>query len=46
MKERVIKLEERVSEVITELRGLRRLVNVVAHRYGVLSKSTFHEGTR
>ena len=46
LEERQQKLEERVSRVLEELRDLRRVVTVIAHRFGVISEEAFREGMK
>ncbi len=46
LEERLVRLEERVVRVEEELRETRRLVMIVAHRFGVLSEEAFRQGMR
>ena len=46
LEERFAKLEERQLRVEEELVRLRRTVDVIAHRFGVLSEEAFREGMR
>lgn len=46
LEERFTKLEERVGGLEGEMREFRRLVTVVAHRFGVVSESGFREVMR
>ncbi len=46
LEERVISLEEGQQELRKEQQELRRVVNVIAHRFGVISESSFREGMR
>ncbi len=46
LEERVISLEEGQQELRKEQQELRRVVNVIAHRFGIISESAFREGMR
>ncbi len=44
IEERQARLEERQTRLEEEMRNTRRLLMVIAHRFGVLSESSFREG--
>ena len=46
LEERQQKLEERFYELMVEVRDLRRVVTVIAHRFGVISESAFREAMK
>ncbi len=46
LEERQQRIEERMTRVLEELRDLRRVVVVIAHRFGVLSESAFREAMK
>jgi len=46
LEERQQRLESRMADVLTELRELRRVVVVVAHRFGVISEAGFREAMK
>jgi hypothetical protein len=46
LEERQQRIEERITRVLEELRDLRRVVVVIAHRFGVLSEYAFREAMK
>ncbi len=46
LEERHYKLEERVARVEEELRESRRLLTVIAHRFGIISEEAFRQAMR
>jgi len=46
LEERHYRLEERVARVEEELRETRRLLTVIAHRFGVISEEAFRQAMR
>ncbi len=46
LEERFATLEERFAGIEEEMRETRRVVTVIAHRFGVISESSFREGMR
>jgi len=46
LEERMIKLEERVLRVEEELRDLGRIMNAIAHRFGILTDEGFREAMK
>ena len=46
LEERVARLEERVTRLEEEAKETRRLLMVIAHRFGVLSEGAFREGMK
>ncbi len=46
LEERQQKLEERLVEVLSELASLRKTVNAVAHRFGLITEGSFREALK
>ena len=46
LEERMLKLEERMLGVEEELRDTRRVLNVIAHRFGILAEESFREAMK
>jgi len=46
LEERQQKLEERFNELMVEVRDLRRVITVIAHRFGVITESAFREAMK
>ncbi len=46
LEERFARLEERQTRLEEEMRDTRRVLTVIAHRFGVISESSFREGMR
>ncbi|OYT44135.1 MAG: hypothetical protein B6U85_10460 [Desulfurococcales archaeon ex4484_42] len=46
LEERQQKLEERIGRVEEELRDFKRFINVIAHRFGVITKDAFRESMK
>ena len=46
LEERQTRLEERFAKLEEEMRDTRRVLTVIAHRFGVISESSFREGMK
>ncbi len=46
LEERQTSLEERFAKLEEEMRDTRRILTVIAHRFGVISESSFREGMK
>ncbi|MCC6028966.1 MAG: DUF3782 domain-containing protein [Candidatus Korarchaeum sp.] len=46
LEERFLELEERVARLEEEMISFRRLIVVIAHRFGVISEESFREGMK
>ena len=46
LEERQQRLEEKMGDVLVELRELRRVVTVIAHRFDILTESSFREAMK
>ncbi|PNV77720.1 MAG: hypothetical protein C0200_04720 [Thermoproteota archaeon] len=46
IEERIVKLEERVARLEEEIITTRRVLMIIAHRFGVISEVSFREGMR
>ncbi|WP_233437581.1 DUF3782 domain-containing protein [Candidatus Korarchaeum cryptofilum] len=46
LEERFARLEERFARLEEEMISFRRLIVVIAHRFGVISEESFREGLR
>ncbi len=44
LEEKFARLEERQTRLEEEMRDTRRVLTVIAHRFGILSESSFREG--
>ena len=46
LEEKFAQLEERFAKIEEEMRETRRVLTVIAHRFGVISESSFREGMK